>query len=391
MSSIKVKRFIQRQDPFRASEKADSLGKEIARADPERAEFFSEREVLNRDGSFPFGEGFLYQDDGRRARAASWNAGRGQPGKLSEAGHRGSKPEQQDAFRGVRLKVGGDDAAVLVAADGVSASGPLASRASRTAVEVFLSELRTAMKNVPENEAQRHPAIERAMSRAAFIANFEVIRQVLFDRDGSGRYDYGDRQTLRREMGVDLPAGKLSVREMQMIAPQLDQVIQDMEGQDKSALTTFAAAIAVGNDLYTFATGDAVIALYRPEEPEGKRVIHLTHRDQVVVELYRDQVELDGREDVYENVITDALGDSGELAGTLRRYPNLLEPGDRVIACSDGLSPRGEGRGVDRPTLEEQLESAAGNPARALVRAQLEGLEPDEYQDNIGVVVLEVD
>ena len=151
-------------------------------------------------------------------------------------------------------------------------------------------------------------------------------------------------------------------------------------------------AVAVDNDLYTFSTGDAVVGLFRPSQPVGRRFIHLTARDQAVVELFCEP-GTDFREhaDLYENVITASMGDSCVLTGTLRRYPNLLEPGDRVVACSDGIGPRGEERGLTRDEIEAVLEEHPGtNAARALVKGQIADLKRDEYQDNIGVVVLNV-
>ncbi|MFH1809938.1 MAG: protein phosphatase 2C domain-containing protein [Pseudomonadota bacterium] len=388
----RIRRHIQRQNPFAASREADRRGRAEKQRDPARTRFFAEREVLERDGSFPFGEGYLYGDAGPSVRDPSWQPGIGTPGTISAAGHRGTKPQQQDAWGSLRLRVGKDDAAVLVVADGVSASGPRAARAAKTAVRVFLRELEQALARVPTNEARRHATVEKAMSHAAFFANFEVVRQVLLDRDGSGRFDSGDRRALRRDTGVDLKAGTLTVAEMRRIAPQLDKVIADEDEAGRSALATFAVAVAVDNDLYTFATGDAVVSLYRPGEIEQQRVIQLTHRDQAVVELYTSGEETRGQADLYENVITDSLGDSAQLAGTLRRYPNLLEPGDRVIAASDGLGPRGPHQGLDRHEIEAALEAAEPeHAARNLVRGQIEDVDADTYQDNIGVVVLTID
>lgn len=392
MTRIKPKRIIQRENPFRASERADDQGRATRRRAPARTAFFAEREVQNPDGSFPFGEGYLYEDAQVRARDDTWEAGTGRPADISVADHRGTKDEQQDAVGALRLRIGDHEGVVLVAADGVSASGPRAARASATAVQVFLQQLRRELADVPAHEARRHPYVERALSRAAFAANFEVIRQVLLDYRDDGRYGADDRRRLEREVGVELPTGRLTVAEMQRLAPQLDAAVAARDQQDASALTTFAVAVAVDNDLYTFSSGDAVVSLFRPSEPRGRRVIHLTDRDQAVVELFKEPADWRASGDLFENVITAALGDSGRLSGTLRRYPDLLEPGDRVIAHSDGLSPRDTGHGLDRAHMEEILaRSSPRGAARALVKGQLEDLEPDDYQDNIGVVVLTVE
>lgn len=386
---MRITRIIHRRDPFEASEAADAAGRRAARRAPARTEFFAAREVLDKTGAFPFGEGFLYEAE-PRARDAGWANGQGTPGAITKAGHHGTKPQQQDSFGGVRFSAGGQEVGVAVVADGVSASGELAKPASMTAVRVFLERLQGELKNLPSNERERHGFVEEAIKHASFAANFEVVRQVLLDEKGREGFDARDAAAVKKDHGITVPTGPLTLAEMQRLAPRLDEVVayKDAE-EDKAALTTFAAAIAVGNDLYTFSCGDAVVGLYRPGRDDGKRFVHLTHRDQQVVELFGEGGQAWRGSDVYENVITDSFGGSSVLSGTLRRYPNLLEPGDQVVAASDGLGPRGGGEGADRDDVEDAL--AGGGTARALVEKQLERLSRGEYQDNIGVVVLNVD
>ncbi len=392
---MSVRRIIHRQNPYEASREADAEGRRIRLEDPARIPYFAEREVLRPDGTFPFGEGFLYREEPRRRREESWPKGAGGPGEVFTCGHRGSKRQQQDAFGAVSLEVSGHPMAVLCVADGVSASGKLAKPAAKTAVEVFLLQARAELSEVPEHEGPRHAFLERAITRAVFAANFEVVRQVLLDLREKGAFEAHNRAHLVEEAGVQMTTGPMTPAEMAAKAPELEQLIGVLADDDRHALTTFAAAVAYDNDLYCFSTADAVVGLYRPQEPEGERYLHLTHRDQMVVELFQrhqSEVDLDEHEDVYENLITDSLGDSAVLTGTLRRYPNLLEEGDRVVVHSDGLGPRGEGKGLDRRGVERALESASSktNPARALVRAQLEDHSRGEYQDNVGVAVLTV-
>jgi len=390
MALFEVHRIIHRRDPFTASDAADDAGRATRTTDAERTAFFAEREVINTDGTFPFGEGFLYSRDNITARAPDWPAGDGKPTSVCAEGHKGSKLEQQDAFVGACLRIGGHDGAVVAVADGVSASGPLAARAARTAVGVFMTRVREELQHVPAHEAKRHPFIEKAIERAAFAANFEVIRQVLFDSKRDGEFDAGDRDRLRG-LGVDLPVGALTVAQMQQLAPRLEAVVKSLEELGVHALTTLAVAVAVDNDLYTFSTGDAVVGLYRSSRPAGRKFIHLTNRDQTVVELFREDADPREHADVYQNEITACLGDTVVLTGTLRRYPNLLEPGDRVVACSDGLGPR-DGGGLDRDAIESTLEAHPGpDAAEALVNGQIADLDPEKYQDNVGVVVLRVE
>lgn len=388
---VLVHRVIHRQDPFEASREADAEGKRIHDADPERLAFFVEREVLREDGTFPFGEGFLYRHDRRRRRDDTWPLGGGRPGRVWTAGHRGSKREQQDAYAAQRLSVGAHEVAVLVVADGVSESGDRAKGASHQAVTAFCARLPAELTSIPDDDDERHAVVERALLRSAYASNFEVVRQALL---GDGRYDQRDRASLQQESDVDLPTGHLTHGKMEELAKDLDPVVDALAAADIHAYTTFALALAVDDDVYCFTTGDAVVGLYRPTEPAGERFLHLTHRDQAVVELFRDEEsDLEGHEETYENVITDSFGDSTVLTGTLRRYPHLLTSGDRLLVFSDGLGPRGGGRGLDRQGFEATLERVTRrqSPARALVRAQVHDVESGEYQDNVGVAVLVVE
>jgi serine/threonine protein phosphatase PrpC len=391
-SAMPVRRVIHRRDPFDASRKADASARRAAQKDDEgRTAYFSEREVQNHDGSFPFGEGFLY-DDEPRARAASFERGHGQPGAISEAGHRGTKPVQQDATGSRTFVVHGQKVATLAVADGVSGSGRLARPAAQTAVATFLEVLERELKGLPSSLQQQRPFVEQAMTRAAFAANFEMFRQVYLDVGGDKGFDASDAKRLE-EQGVKLPTGRLSVAQMQRLAPRLDDLVAEHPMDRRSALATFATAIVVGSDLYTFSSGDAVVGLFRPGEKKGQRFIHLTHRDQAVVDLFQasqdDSDAWKAASDVYENVVTDTMGDQGTLTGTVRRYPALLMPGDRVLAASDGLGPRGGGEGLSREDVERILDD--GGDAAALTEGQRQGIDGDDYQDNIGIVVLEVE
>lgn len=386
-----VTRVVHQRNPYVASREADAEGRRIHDVDPARLRFFVEREVLLEDGTFPYGEGFLYRPERRRIRDEAWSFGGGRPGRVFVAGHRGTCRQQQDAFAARRYSSSGREVAVLVVADGVSQSGARAKVAARQAVEAFMERFPDELGGILAEGDERHAQVERALTRAAYASNFEVVRQALF---GDGRYDARDRETLLAAADVDLPTGPLSHAAMRSLAGELAPVVEKLAEEDVHALTTFAVAVSVDDDVYCFTTGDAVIGLYRPTEPAGERFLHLTHRDQAVVELFRDEdpaLNLEQHEDTFENIITDSLGGSTKLSGTLRRYEHLLARGDRLLAFSDGLGARGGG-GLDRKGVERALEglSPRQNPARALVRAQLADLSPGDYQDNIGVALLVV-
>src|SRR5690606_20142393 len=96
------------------------------------------------------------------------------------------------------------------------------------------------------------------------VANFEVLRQVLLDKNGDGRFDADDRAAVRAEVGIDVPIEPLTPSRMQMLARRLDAAVMHYDAQGRTALTTFAVALAVDHDLYTLTSGDAVVSLYRP-------------------------------------------------------------------------------------------------------------------------------
>ena len=79
----------------------------------------------------------------------------------------------------------------------------------------------------------------------------------------------------------------MSVDDVERVAPMIDQAVAVLAQRQITASTTFTVAVAVDNDLYTFNSGDSVVTLFRPTEPAGRRLIHLTERDQAVVELFK--------------------------------------------------------------------------------------------------------
>jgi serine/threonine protein phosphatase PrpC len=231
-------------------------------------------------------------------------------------------------------------------------------------VEVIAARLRGALAHAPTAELERHAFVDSALESAAFAANLAVIHQVLLA--------HGDRPP-----PVEMRA--------------LARAVREHNRRGRNALAAVAAAVVIGDDLYTFTTGDAVVGLFRPSRPAGRAYIHLTNRDQAVVELFCAGTDTQTHGGVYQNQITASLGDSVTLRGTLRRYPDLLEPGDHLVASTDGLGPRSGGGGLDRSRLEAILAAAGdGNVAAALVRGQLADLDGFTYQDNIGVAVVTV-
>ncbi|MEM6531994.1 MAG: protein phosphatase 2C domain-containing protein [Myxococcota bacterium] len=389
----RIERIVHPGDPFVASERADREQALASRDDPQRLEYFADREVLAPDGTFPNGEGFLYSEPQPTAPEAGIAPPSGTPGSLALAGHRGTKRVQQDAGGLLELSVGGNSAAILVTADGVSASRGLAHRASQTAVQTFLRQVEVELADPPDDEASRHAFVELALERAAVVANFEVVRQVLLDLDRDGAYTAPDAAQLSGA-GFELPNEPLTVEDMERLAPGLQRAVDYLAAQGVTAQTTFSAAVAVDNDLYTFNSGDSVVSLFRAHSAQGHRMIHLTERDQSVVELFKLADDTyRSYPNVFQNMITDSMGDSATLTGIIRRYPDVLRPGDRVLSSTDGIGPRRDGSaGLDREAVERILATAPSARAAAdeLVRRQLDGLDAGEYQDNIAVVVLDV-
>jgi hypothetical protein len=383
--------IIHRQNPYIASRKAELHVRGRGPVGRNRLAYFAERAVLTPDGRYPFGEGYLYFPTERHTRSAEWVPGCGSPQQVGFAGHHGSKAEQQDAFGGDFLDLRGQQIAMVATADGVSASRDMAAPAARCALRVFKEELRNRLQVLAPSLQYRHEGFEWAISQSIYRANFEVIRHVLFDFDGDEYFGYDDSERLYQETGIFIPSGALTIDEMRALAVDMDRAASVFGREHISALTTFAAALAVDSDVYAVSSGDAVVSLYRPTEDQGERLIHLTHRDQQVVELYVSQVDINPWRHVHENIITRSLGSSTDLSATIRRFPGLLEPGDRLMASSDGLGPRRPAGGLDREAMENIIEqNQDATVARDLVEEQLTGLSPGDYQDNISVSLMTV-
>ena len=383
--------IIQRQNPFLASRVADEHSRAENQGTPERLAYFSARSVLTPDGDYPFGEGYLYRPVVRNERSPKWNRGAGRPSRVAFTGHQGTKREQQDAFGGLKLELDGDPIALVAVADGVSASGSRAAPAARCAMGVFQHELRGRLQNLPNGFSDRHEAVEWAIGQSLYRANFEVIRHVLFDFDDDGFFGPKDSEALYADTGVLIPTGPLTTNEMRTLACETEVAVDIFARASISALTTFAAAVAIGTHVYTVSSGDAVISLFRPSEEEGKRLIHLTRRDQQVVEFYTSNIDIRPLQHIHENIITRSIGSSTELSATVRRFADLLEPGDRLMASSDGLGPRRRNGGLDRHAMEWLLDRSDGvEVVEDLVEEQLSGIRPGDYQDNIAVSLMTV-
>jgi PPM family protein phosphatase len=140
--------------------------------------------------------------------------------------------------------------------------------------------------------------------------------------------------------------------------------------------TTFTLARSLGRDLMITHVGDSRAYLLR-----GRQLHRLT-RDHTYAQLLVDIGEL-APEDVassqHRHVLTNALGGSSEEV-QVDTDRAVLEDGDRVLLCSDGLTDL-----VDDETIQRLLRDAAGSKD-ACERLVQEALDRGG-RDNVTVIV----
>ena len=146
---------------------------------------------------------------------------------------------------------------------------------------------------------------------------------------------------------------------------------------DRRGMGTTCVAAIVGESTAQVANlGDSRAYLLR-----AGRLRRLTEDHSLVATLVREGVlaEVDAERDPRRHIITRALGADGTGMADLREVP--LEPGDRLLLCSDGLS------GVV-PEAEIATLLAVGSPADAADRLVARTLDLGA-PDNVTVVVVD--
>ena len=143
--------------------------------------------------------------------------------------------------------------------------------------------------------------------------------------------------------------------------------------------TTIVAATIVGHYAYVANVGDSRLYLINDE-----RIIQITKDHSLVEEMVRmgEISEEDARNHPDKNVITRALGATKDVAVDF--FDVHLEPGDRLLLCSDGLTNMVLDEDIEDIIVSEELLETAG---KRLVEAANE----NGGKDNIGIVLVEPD
>lgn len=195
-------------------------------------------------------------------------------------------------------------------------------------------------------------------ARAGEVASDSACRHLLSLTDGKGR----------DEDLVD--AVQAANREV------LDQSRRDpaLKGMG----STLTAALWEGRDLLIGHVGDSRAYLFRDD-----RLEQLTEDHSVVGEMERDGrlTPAEAERHPYRSILTRAVGTEDRVEVDIRRI--AVQPGDRLLLCTDGLTGMLDDEDISR-ILEEGASPAA--IAESLVAAALEG----GGEDNITVVVLDV-
>lgn len=142
--------------------------------------------------------------------------------------------------------------------------------------------------------------------------------------------------------------------------------------------STLTAALWEGRDLLIGHVGDSRAYLFRDD-----RLEQLTEDHSVVGEMERDGrlTPAEAESHPYRSILTRAVGTEDRVEVDIRRI--AVQPGDRLLLCTDGLTGMLDDESISR-ILEEGASPAA--TAESLVAAALEG----GGEDNITVVVLDV-
>jgi len=141
--------------------------------------------------------------------------------------------------------------------------------------------------------------------------------------------------------------------------------------------TTLVGGFAVGGQVMLANVGDSRAYLYTPEG------IQRVTRDHSIVEelVQRGEItEEQAREHPRRNLITRALGSSRKVVADY--YPLTLEPGQKLLLCSDGMS------GLVRD--EEMFENLQEDDLKLCCERLIDAANSHGGHDNITVLILTV-
>ncbi|MEO8970334.1 MAG: protein phosphatase 2C domain-containing protein, partial [Ktedonobacteraceae bacterium] len=150
--------------------------------------------------------------------------------------------------------------------------------------------------------------------------------------------------------------------------------------------TTMTSAIVVGGMVYVANVGDSRTYMYR--EPEGLHKI--THDHSVVASLV--EAGIIRNEDIYthpkRNQIYRSLGEKPDLE--VDSFVEPLQPGDKLLLCSDGLWEMVHDRDAQRDKDIQRIMSISNADPKQTVNALINAANEGGGEDNISVIVVSV-
>ena len=210
--------------------------------------------------------------------------------------------------------------------------------------------------------------------------------------DGMGGMNFGKEaselaiesfHTLYSDLARQNPSSDISER-LQICLEKANQDVVDFarqKGMLEDIGTTLVAAVIKGNLLYWVSVGDSRAYLYREEE-----FVRITTDHNYANELRRGGMpRAEALADKDAEALTGYLGMPGLADIDMNRRPMMLEPGDQVLLCSDGLY----GTLNDNLIAEILQKSSAQDVAHKLMKAVLGRNVP--HQDNVTITVLTYD
>jgi protein phosphatase len=172
---------------------------------------------------------------------------------------------------------------------------------------------------------------------------------------------------------------------LQRVMHAANQAVYQMAGQQErigSIGTTMIMAVIYQGQLYYASVGDSRIYLYRDGQLLQLTVDHVYANDLAQM-VHNNQISREEAEDHPDRyALTSFLGLVSLPAIDQNLNPLSLQPGDKVVLCSDGLY-----NALSNEKMLQSLELDAPIAAEALIQKVLaEGYYP---QDNMTVAILQ--
>lgn len=239
--------------------------------------------------------------------------------------------------------------------------------------------------------AETHPGRKRA-NNEDYVAFFEPTTEqdlmysgaLYIVADGVGGAAKGERASQFAAQKVlyeyyqrpHVPPPERLAQIMQEVGNEIYRFSQS-KGRFTRMATTMVAAAFVGQRLFVANVGDSRAYLLR-----HGRVRQITHDHNVVGEMVRGGIltEEEALRSKVKNRLTRSLG--GEPNPQVDLFEVTLQPGDRILLCSDGLT---------RYALREDIAQMAGHGTpQEVVQRLIDFANQRGGADNISVILIEV-